>query len=153
MQWHHIVYVGGFAKHHSVAQPHVRQCPIVAIHIPVTVESITSGAFRNCYQLRDIYCYGTVPPVCSGWLFDGISLSNMTLHYPQGSRDAYKAAVCWKEFFDDHAVEFEPAGIDATTIDKEMNSGNFYDLQGRKMNNQAVSKGLYINNGKKVVIR
>ena len=78
-----------------------------------------------------------------------IPLEKMTLYYPKGSRDAYKVAVCWKEFFDDHAVEFEPAGIDAMTIDKKMNSGNFYDLQGRKLS--APRKGLNIVNGKKVL--
>ena len=77
----------------------------------------------------------------------------MILFYPKGSRDAYKSAVCWKEFFDDNVEEFDETGIDATTIDKEMNSGNFHDLQGRKVNSQAVGKGLYINNGKKIIVR
>ena len=128
------------------------ECPLENIHIPASVEKIYNYAF-NGTKLGNIYCYGTVPPECTGWLFPGIPLEKMTLYYPKGSRDAYKAAVCWKEFFDDHAVEFDPAGIDATTIDKEMTSSDFYDLQGRKVNSQAVSKGLYINDGKKVVIR
>ena len=136
----------------SIGEEAFTECPIVAIHIPVTVETITSGAFRNCYQLRDIYCYGTVPPVCSGWLFDGISLSNMTLHYPQGSRDAYKAAVCWKEFFDDYATEFDATGINAITIDGAQN-GKVYNLNGQQVDRQTIQKGLYILNGKKVMMK
>ena len=73
----------------------------------------------------------------------------MILFYPKGSRDAYKSAVCWKEFFDDNVEEFDETGIDTTTIDKEMNSGNFYDLQGRILS--APRKGLNIVNGKKVL--
>ena len=134
----------------SIGEEAFTECPIVAIHIPATVETITSGAFRNCYQLRDIYCYGTVPPVCDGWLFDGVSLSNMTLHYPQGSRDAYKAAECWKEFFDDHATEFDASGINGITIDGILNV-KVYNLKGQQVNGQAAQKGLYIRNGKKII--
>ena len=136
----------------SIGEEAFTECPIVAIHIPATVETITSGAFRNCSQLRDIYCYGTVPPVCSGWLFDNISLSNMTLHYPKGSLNAYKAAECWKEFFDDHATEFDASGINAITIDGAQN-GKVYNLKGQRVNGQAAQKGLYILNGKKVFLK
>lgn len=136
----------------TIGQRAFEDCPIENIHIPASVETINSGAFSST-KLGNIYCYGIVPPECTDWLFYAVSRDFMTLYYPKGSRDDYKAAVCWKEFFDDHAVEFEPAGIDTTTIDKEMNSGNFYDLQGHKMNSQAVGKGLYINNGKKIIVR
>ena len=126
------------------------ECPLENIHIPASVEKIYNYAF-NGTKLGNIYCYGTVPPECTGWLFPGTPLEKMTLYYPKGSRDAYKVAVCWKEFFDDHAVEFDPTGIDA--VISNVKTGNFYDLQGRKVNSQAVGKGLYINNGKKVIVR
>lgn len=122
------------------------------INLSEPLTEIGERAFRNCYQLRDIYCYGTVPPVCSGWLFDGISLSNMTLHYPQGSRDAYMAAVCWKEFFDDYATEFDATGINAITIDGAQN-GKVYNLNGQQVDRQTIQKGLYILNGKKVMMK
>ena len=136
----------------AIGEEAFTECPIVAIHIPATVETITSGAFRNCSQIRDIYCHGTIPPVCSGWLFDNVSLSNMTLHYPQGSRDAYRAAECWKEFFDDHATEFDASGINDITVDGALD-GKVYNLKGQQVNGRAAQKGLYILNGKKVIIK
>ena len=87
------------------------ECSIENIHIPASVEKIYYNAFGGT-KLGDIYCYGTVPPVCTDWLFHNISKDKMTLHYPKGSRDDYKAAVCWKEFFDDYAVEFDDAYVD-----------------------------------------
>ena len=87
------------------------ECPLENIHIPASVEKIYNYAF-NGTKLGNIYCYGTVPPECTGWLFPGTPLEKMTLYYPKGSRDVYKVAVCWKEFFDDHAVEFDDAYVD-----------------------------------------
>ena len=125
------------------------ECPIETIHIPASVTTIGQGAFTFT-KMKDIYCYGTVPPVCDGWLFNGLSKDNMTLHYPKGSLDAYKAAVCWKEFFDDHAAEFEsPAGIDNITIEG-IYDGRTYDLRGRRIDGQPARKGIYIINGKKI---
>ena len=124
-------------------------CPIETIHIPASVGTIGRNAFCST-KMKDIYCYGTVPPVCDGWLFDGLNKDNMTLHYPKGSLDAYKAAVCWKEFFDDHAAEFEsPAGINNITIDG-IYDGRTYDLQGRRIEGQPARRGIYIINGKKI---
>ena len=76
----------------------------------------------------------------------------MTLHYPQGSRDAYRAAECWKEFFDDHATEFDASGINDITVDGALD-GKVYNLKGQQVNGRAAQKGLYILNGKKVIIK
>ena len=126
-------------------------CPIETIRIPASVATIGKDAFKLT-AMKNIYCYGTIPAVCNGWLFEGVSKDNMTLHYPQGTRDAYKAAVCWKEFFDDHAVEFDASGINGITIDGAQN-GKAYNLKGQQINGQATSKGMYILNGKKVIIK
>lgn len=126
-------------------------CPIETIRIPASVATIGKDAFKLT-AMKNIYCYGTIPAVCNGWLFEGVSKDNMTLHYPQGTRDAYKAAVCWKEFFDDHAIEFDASGINTITIDGAQN-GKAYNLKGQQINGQATSKGMYILNGKKVIIK
>lgn len=126
-------------------------CPIETIRIPASVATIGKDAFKLT-AMKNIYCYGTIPAVCNGWLFEGVSKDNMTLHYPQGTRDVYKAAVCWKEFFDDHAIEFDASGINTITIDGAQN-GKVYNLKGQQVYDQATSKGMYILNGKKVIIK
>ena len=59
----------------------------------------------------------------------------MILFYPVGTRDAYAT------------------GINATMVDNEQNTGNVYDLQGRRLNHQIARKGLYIKDGKKIIVR
>ena len=50
----------------------------------------------------------------------------------------------------------ETAGINSLTSDpsaKGEESGNIYSLDGRKVSNSGLPKGIYIKNGKKVVIK
>ena len=125
---------------------------IISIAIPPSVETIGSLAF-NGTKMTSVSCFGPVPPVCDGWIFGGLSAANMILFYPVGTRDAYKSAVCWKEFFDDNVEELDATGINATMVDNEQNTGNVYDLQGRRLNHQIARKGLYIKDGKKIIVR
>jgi len=46
----------------------------------------------------------------------------------------------------------ETTGIDAATL-RDMTTGDWYDLNGRKLNGMPTKKGVYIFNGRKVVIR
>jgi hypothetical protein len=46
-------------------------------------------------------------------------------------------------------------GIEGVAADKAEadGDGNWYDLNGRKLNSKPTTKGVYINNGRKVVIK
>ncbi len=46
-----------------------------------------------------------------------------------------------------------PTGIDALNSDKLDSNGDWYDLLGRKLQGKPTQKGLFIKNGKKVVIK
>ena len=51
-------------------------------------------------------------------------------------------------------LEALATGVDTSLVNsKEMNSGKWYDLKGRKLNGKPTRKGTYILNGKKVVIK
>jgi len=66
------------------------------------VTSIGSGAFSYCSNLEDVYCYAdTVPSIGTDAFKDTFKdtyVNNATLHVPDASVDAYKAAEQWKEF-------------------------------------------------------
>ena len=48
----------------------------------------------------------------------------------------------------------EATGIDASLVDiEEVNNEGWYDLEGRKLSGKPDKKGLYIHNGRKVVIK
>jgi hypothetical protein len=45
-------------------------------------------------------------------------------------------------------------GIDASLMNsEEVNSEEWYDMQGRKLEGKPARKGVYISNGKKVVVK
>lgn len=47
----------------------------------------------------------------------------------------------------------EATGVNEVIGVKEVNDGSWYDLNGRKLNGMPTKKGVYILNGKKVVVK
>jgi hypothetical protein len=47
----------------------------------------------------------------------------------------------------------EPTAVKPVTIEQTTSSDAVYDLQGRKVNGQSLKKGLYIHDGKKVIVK
>ena len=78
-----------------------------------------------------------------------------TLHVPAGSRDAWNVYP-WNEWFR-FIVEDTPIPDGIKTIDNGQltidNDGCWFDLSGRKLNGKPMKAGLYIQNGKKVVVK
>ena len=74
-----------------------------------------------------------------------------TLYVPIGTKAAYQAADYWKNFT--NIVEMDFTGIEDIEADGDSFRGvkdAYYDLNGRIVENPV--KGIYINNGKKVVL-
>ena len=81
----------------------------------------------------------------------------MTLYIPEGTRDAYSQAG-WLNFID-NVVEMTQTGIQDITSpsDKSANrksvNSNFLDLSGRHLPSLPTRKGIYIKDGRKVLIK
>lgn len=73
-----------------------------------------------------------------------------TLYVPIGAKEAYQTADYWKKFT--NIVEMDFTGIEDIPADDAVRGGKdvYYDLNGRVVNNP--TKGIYIKNGKKVVL-
>ena len=111
------------------------------------------SSFTSCTNLTDVYCYAESVPTTNSNAFSGSPVENATLHVPSSAVDAYKAADVWKDFKEIIALtddDPKPTGIDKIVI-TENNNGVFYDLNGRRIENP--SKGIYIRNGKKIVVK
>ena len=70
------------------------------------------------------------------------------LYVPVGTRSAYEANECWKNFstiveLDDYTSKIE------NVVDTNKTSV-VYDLQGRKVNSQK-THGIFIENGRKIL--
>ena len=125
---------------------------LTRLYIPESVSTI-EAAFTSCNNITEIYSNSTTPAKISTSTFTGTVRTNATLYIPAGSLSAYKAAsarTTWGRF--SNIVEMDFTGIyDIEAEDSFQGAKDvYYDLNGRI----AVSptKGIYIINGKKIVI-
>ena len=116
------------------------------ISLPKNLTKIGNFALSGCSSLNSITCEAVTPPTCGDNVFNTTDKKACKLYVPLGSVDSYKTANVWKEFFN---IE---SGINAITIDGAQN-GKVYNLKGQQVYDQATSKGMYILNGKKVIIK
>lgn len=124
------------------------------IILPATLDSIGDRAFANVLYLEDtgyyvetMTCYAPNPPKLGKDVFLNSIIYNMPVYVPSKSYDIYKNTDVWKDF--DLRILVDD-GIEDITTGKQ-SSNAFYDLQGRKV--KSPTKGLFIKDGKKVLIK
>ncbi len=75
-----------------------------------------------------------------------------TLYVPYGSKDIF-CRMGWDCFYKiEETDDFPSSGIDSVAIDGKEDTGDYYDLLGRKVETPT-SGNIYIRNGKKYIIR
>ena len=128
-----------------------RECSALgSITIPESVTEIGGYAFQKCFKLADVYCYAENVPNTDNTIFEGTPIESATLHVPTNSVEAYKAAGPWSGFKEIVSLDEAPDGIVGVKKSNDSND-DYYDLIGRKVIHP--QKGLYIRNGKKVIVR
>ena len=129
-----------------------REClTLGSITIPGNVAEIGKNAFQKCYKLTDVYCYAEVLPITDNTVFDGTPIESATLHVPASVIDAYKVSRPWRGFKEIVALtDDDYAGIEIVKQSEDGN-GEYFDLTGRKVSHP--QKGIYIKNGKKVIVK
>ena len=78
----------------------------------------------------------------------GSNFTDATLYVPEGTVEKYKATGGWKNF---NKILVIGTGINALSVNESVDS--YYTLDGRKVQGQPAEKGVYIVNGRKVVIK
>ena len=146
------------------------------ITIPNSVTSIGNEVFKDCSKLTDIYLSEALTSIGDNLLVNCPALSSITLgattpptsgelglitkqyftvklRVPEGSLAMYQYADEWKKFFD--IEEYDPTGLEKTTIDVENESLPIYNLQGVRMmeSKSELPVGIYIQGGKKMIVR
>jgi uncharacterized secreted protein with C-terminal beta-propeller domain len=69
-----------------------------SITIGSGVTTVINRSFSQCSELTDVYCLAENVPRTSSDAFDGSYIEYATLHVPEQSIDAYKAASPWNKF-------------------------------------------------------
>lgn len=119
--------------------------------IPSTVNSISINAFKNCKGITDVYCYAETVPETHFDAFDATPTEKSTLHVPSNAVEAYSTSWPWSDFKEIVPIEEEgPDAIQGVKLSDDRN-GEYYDLTGRRVYHP--QKGLYIKNGKKVMMK
>ena len=126
------------------------------VYIGKSVKTIRTSAFNNCTSITQISSEAVVPPACGLNVFDDANKYKCKLIVPKNSLDAYKRAPQWKDFF---LIEGSTTGITNTVYNKA-GLADVYTIDGTKRLSKAstdeinaLPKGVYIVNGKKIIIK
>ena len=124
------------------------------IDLPETIEEFGLNTFNYCFNLTDVYMRHKEAPYWISWcVFASKFDVYRTLHLYPGSKakyEAYQYTKNWIVYFDNVVEDLEPTGIHSVTLDKETGNAAIYDLNGRRIQN-VPSRGIYIQNGKKMI--
>ena len=119
---------------------------LTSVTIPEKLTSIGKVAFYEIYRIEKVVSF-VKEPFEINKVFTQEAYKNATLYVPKGTIEKYKATNGWKDF--KNIVEMDESSIghvEATT-----SAAPYYDLNG--VRHSQLRKGIYIQNGKKVVIK
>ena len=124
------------------------------IDLPETIEEFGRNTFNACFKLTDVYMRHKKAPYWISWCVFASKSTSLyrTLHLYPGSKakyDAHQYTKNWIKYFDNVVEDLEPTGIHSVTLDKKPGNAAIYDLNGRRIT-EAMKKGVYIKNGKKI---
>ena len=129
---------------------------LTSVTIPNSVKAIGEYAFKNCTSITQISSEAVVPPTCESGVFTDINKSKCKLIVPKNSLDAYKQAYQWEDF---SLIEGSTTGITNTVYNKA-GLADVYTIDGTRRLSKAstdeinaLPKGVYIVNGKKIIIK
>ena len=131
-----------------------RSTNLKEIDLPETIKEFGLNTFNACFYLKDVYMRHKDPPYWISWCVFASKSSQLyrTLHLYPGSKvkyDAHSFTKNWIKYFDEVKEDLEPTGIHSVTLDKKPTNAAIYDLNGRRIT-EAMKKGVYIKNGKKI---
>lgn len=124
------------------------------ITLGASIKSLMPSAFGQCESLEDFYCYAEVLPEIPERdrysLFKDSYVEYSTLHVPASAIELYRSTSPWSDF--GSIVAIEGTGIEQVSSDKsQVTSEEWYTLEGIRV--AQPRKGVYIHNGKVVVIK
>ena len=126
-----------------------------SVTIPAGVNNIEITPFLSCPNLTEITCLATTPPTLHMMAFLQMAQADITLYVPEESVELYKAAPGWKNF------EVKPITGTGISISEELRvkseefatAPGWYSLDGCRLDGTPAQRGIYVNGGRKVVIK
>ena len=121
------------------------------VTLPVADVEFTHNRMFNCDRgIREIHCRSSIPYVVEEGIFNGaVDYDKCILYVPVGTKQSYANSEVWKNFT--HIVE-ENVSTSISNINVEKKSV-WHTLQGVKLFAKPNIPGVYIHNGKKIIVR
>ena len=122
------------------------------VTLPTNQAELRQQYIFNCDDgIKEIHCRSSVPYLADESLFNGfVNYDNCILYVPVGTMQAYTNTEIWRNFI--HIVEEDVlTGIPDINVSNDM--GAWYTLQGVKLFGRPNLPGVYIHNGKKILVR
>lgn len=137
--------------------------------LPSSLTYLGGASCQYLQSLEAIYCSALTPPICdedpsnkgrnhtfgpiSGQPGNLSTPNDIPVYVPVGTSHLYASAYGWNYFTNFiETDDFPSSGTDSVIIDGKEDSGNFYDLLGRKV--EVPTPGnIYIRNGRKYIMR
>lgn len=114
-------------------------------------KTIENGAFQDCKNLENVYCYASEIPTTDVNAFQNANM-NATLHVPSNLISTYKITIPWKDFkFIEELNDGDPSPTSITYIKNRQVDQKYFDLRGRQV--EKPSKGIYIKDGIKIIVK
>ncbi|MCR4921787.1 MAG: leucine-rich repeat domain-containing protein, partial [Bacteroidaceae bacterium] len=129
-----------------------------SIYLPSSIELLSEDAFAFCPALMSV-SYDVVKfPESGGFansIFTRSPIDKATLYVPTNMIEACKTEEPWSNFGQILPLPTgtNPNAVESTFATSPRGTDAVYDLQGRRFSGESLSKGVYIVNGKKVLIK
>ena len=120
-----------------------------SVTLPSSLTYVDNYVIEECPNMKSLKCSSQEPPKCEDKSFNEVE--GITLYVPVGSKEKYKSAAGWSVFA--AIIEDNSLGIKNNhNPSASFKAQPYYDLSGRRLNDKP-AKGIYIQNGRKFVVR
>lgn len=132
---------------------------LASVVIGNSLTSIENYVFKGCENIQTIYSANRVPPTCKSNTFDEVP-TDAIVYVPVGSIPGYSTSEGWSRFFKFVETDNFPNAVESIASDIDSSINDIYTLQGvcvkrnaTQTDVDALTPGLYIIAGKKVIIK
>ena len=125
-----------------------------SVTLPSSISKMGFSCFGGCKELTSVVSYIKEPMQDNSYF--AYTSKDAVLHIPAGTREAYIAAG-WDKYFAS-MEEFDPTSIAAprssnSSRNRTLSPASWHTLSGHRLSSPPTRKGVYIRDGKKVLIK
>ena len=139
--------LGDFAFYKCLQLKTVGNTPNVVIFQNGLAE-IGASAFAGCDALVEVQVPWETPLTITEDVFSATAYASATLKVPVGTEDAYAAATGWEKF-----TNIVTGIRTIENVENTVTNDAWYTIDGKRLQAEPTTKGIYVRGGKKIVVK